>query len=109
MELPIQITFHGMQNSAALEAAIRERAEKLGQFHAGITRCRAVVTEVARHKQQGKEFTVRLEIHVAGGDIAINRDHHEDAHVAVRDAFDAAKRKLEDHARRQRGDVKRKE
>jgi ribosome-associated translation inhibitor RaiA len=109
MQLPIQITFHGMSPSAALEQAIREHAGKLDHFHPGVISCRAVVEEVARHKQQGKEFSVRLDIKVSRGEIAVNRDRSEDAFVAVRDAFDAARRKLEDHARRQRGDVKRRE
>jgi ribosome-associated translation inhibitor RaiA len=106
MEHPIQITFHGMDSSAALDAAIRERAAKLDNFHHHVMSCRAVVEEVARHKKQGKEFTVRLDIKVAGGEVAISRDHSEDPFIAVRDAFDAARRKLEDLARRQRGDVK---
>jgi len=105
MELPIQITFRGMAHSAALEAAIREKASKLGQFHPRITSCRAVIETAARRKQQGKEFVVRLDIKVAGGGFAINREHSEDPFVALRDAFDAARRKL-DHARRERGDVK---
>jgi ribosome-associated translation inhibitor RaiA len=109
MQLPIQVTFHGMSPSAALEQAIREHAEKLDHFHPSVISCRAVVEEVARHKQQGKEFTVRLDIKVSRGEIAVNRDRSEDAFVAVRDAFDAARRKLEDHARRQRGDVKQRE
>ena len=106
MQLPIQITFRGMAHSAALEAAARERTAKLAQFHGHIMSCRVVIETAARHKQQGKEFVVRLDIKVAGAEIAINREHSEDAFVAVRDAFDAARRKLEDHARRQRGDVK---
>ena len=106
MQHPVQITFHGMGNSATLEALIRERADKLERFHPGIISCRAVVEESARHKQQGKEFVVRLDIRVPGAEIAVNRDHSEDAFVAVRDAFDAARRKLEDHARRRRGAVK---
>jgi ribosomal subunit interface protein len=106
MELPIQITFRGMAGSEALEAAVRERAAKLAQFHRHVMSCRVVIETAARHKQQGKEFVVRLDIKVAGAEIAINREHSEDAFVAVRDAFDAARRKLEDHARRQRGDVK---
>jgi ribosome-associated translation inhibitor RaiA len=106
MELPIQITFRGMAASAALEAAIREKASKLGQFHPHVMSCRVVIETAARHKHQGKEFVARLDIKVAGGEIAINREHSEDPFVAVRDAFDAARRKLEDHARRQRGDVK---
>ena len=106
MELPIQITFRSMPQSEALEAAIRERASKLGQFHPHVMSCRVVIETAARHKQQGKEFVARLDIKVKGAEIAINREHSEDAFVAVRDAFDAARRKLEDHARRQRGDVK---
>ncbi len=106
MELPIQITFRGMDPSAALETAIRERAEKLDRFHPHVMSCRAVVEEAARHKNQGKLFVVRLDIKVAGAEIAVNREHSEDAFVAMRDAFDAARRQLEDQARRQRGDVK---
>ena len=109
MQIPVQVTFHGMPQSAALDTAIRQHAGKLDRFHPHVMSLRAVVEEVARRKQQGKEFNVRLDIKVSGGEIAINRDHDEDAFVAVRDAFDAARRKLEDHARRQRGDVKRKE
>jgi len=106
MELPIQITFRGMAASAALEASIREKASKLGQFHQHVMSCRVVIETAARHKQQGKEFVARLDIKVAGAEIAINHEHSEDPFVAVRDAFDAARRKLEDQARRQRGDVK---
>ena len=106
MELPIQITFRGMASSAALEAAIREKADKFEQFHPHIMSCRVVIETAARHKQQGKEFVVRLDIKVAGAEIVINREHSEDPFIAVRDAFDAARRKLEDHTRRQRGDVK---
>ena len=106
MQIPIQVTFHGMAQSAALDTAIRQHAGKLDRFHPHMMSLHAVVEEVARHKQQGKEFKVRLDIKVAGGEIAVNRDHDEDPFVAVRDAFDAARRKLEDHTRRQRGDMK---
>lgn len=108
MQLPIQVTFHGMAQSGALDAAIREHAGKLERFHPHLIGLRAVVEHVARHRQQGKEFSVRLGIAVKNGEIAINRDHDQDPIIAVRDAFDAARRKLEDHARRRRGDVKRK-
>ena len=109
MEIPIQITFHGMASSAALETAIRERAAKLDRFHPHVMSCRAVVEEDARHKSQGKLFVVRLNIKAAGGEVAVNHEHSEDAFVAMRDAFDAARRQLEDLARRQRGAVKSRE
>ena len=36
----------------------------------------------------------------------MTREENEDIYVAIRDAFDTASRRLEEHARRERGDVK---
>lgn len=106
MQIPLQISYRGMQSSAAIDAAVREKAAKLEQFHARIMSCRVVIEQPGRHQQQGKQFVVHIDLKVPGGEIAVNRDHHEDVYVALRDAFDAARRKLEDFAREQRGDVK---
>jgi len=106
MQLPVQVTYRGMKSSAALEDAVREKAAKLEQFHPRIVSCRVVIEQPARHKHQGKPFVVHVDLKVPGGEIAVNRDHAEDVYVALRDAFDAARRKLEDFAREQRGDVK---
>ena len=106
MQLPVQITYRGMPSTAAIEDAVRDRVAKLEQFHARIMSCRVVIEQPGRHKQQGKQFIVHVDVKVPGGEIAVNRDHSEDVYVALRDAFDAARRKLEDFAREQRGDVK---
>lgn len=106
MDLPLQITWRGIARSDALDAAIRDKAAKLQQFHEGIMRCKVVVEIPGRHKHQGKHFVVRVELKLPGGDIAVNREHDEDVHVAMRDAFEAARRKLQDFAREQRGAVK---
>ena len=105
MFLPLQITLRNLAHSDALDALIRDRADKLQSFHPRISRCRVTV-ELAGHQSQGKQFIVHVSVKVPGAEIAVDRQHSEDAHVAVRDAFDAARRKLEDHTRRQRGDVK---
>jgi hypothetical protein len=60
----------------------------------------------ARHKRQGKEFTARIDLKVPGSEIAVTHAHDEDPQIALRDAFDAACRQLEDYTRIQRGDVK---
>ena len=106
MKLPIQITLRGIAHSDAVEAAIRERAAKLERFHPHVMSCRVVVEFLSKHKHQGKQFVVRLDIKVPRGEIAVTREQSEDAFVALRDAFDAARRGLEEHVRRQRGDVK---
>jgi ribosomal subunit interface protein len=99
MDLPLQITWRGIAHSEALDAAIRDKAAKLQQFYERIIRCKVVVELAGRRKQQGKHFVVRVELKLPGGDMAVNRDHDEDIHVALRDAFDAARRKLQDFNR----------
>jgi ribosomal subunit interface protein len=106
MQLPLQITIRDVEHSDALEAHIREKAGKLDEFFSHIMSCRVVVEMPHKHHQQGKNFTVRIDIGVPGSEIVVNRDHAEDVYVALRDAFDAAKRQLEDYARKIRGDVK---
>lgn len=107
MQVPVQIVFHEVQHSEALENDIREKARKLEAFHPHLMRCHVSVEQPHRHKHQGKLFNVRVALHVPGGEIVVNRDEHEDVYVALRDAFDAARRQLEEHARKARGEVKR--
>ena len=111
MQLPVQISYRGMEPSAAIEAKIRERTEKLDRFYDRIMGCRVVVESPHRRHHQGKLFHVRVDLTVPGGELAVTREPaqhhaHEDVFVAIRDAFDAAQRQLEDFARRQRGDLK---
>jgi len=106
MQIPLQIHYRGVPHSEALDAKLHERAARLERFHPGIVRCRVVVEQKHRHKHQGREFTVTVDVHVPGREIHVGRDHHEDVYVALRDAFDAAERQLEDFVREQRGDVK---
>jgi cold shock CspA family protein/ribosome-associated translation inhibitor RaiA len=111
MQLPLQITFRGMSPSPAVEAAIRERAGKLEQFFERIMSCRVVVEAPHRHKHKGKLYSVRIDLKVPRGEIAVTHSGpkdqaHQDVYVAIRDAFDSARRLLEDHAREFRGDMK---
>ena len=103
MKLPLQITFRNMDASEAMEAAVREKAEKLDQFFSEIMSCRVVVEARHKHHHQGNIYDVHIDIKVPGKEIAVSReaglDHaHEDAYVAIRDAFNAAKRRLQDYS-----------
>lgn len=99
MKIPLQITLRNVAKSAAVESAIRKRAGKLDRFHPRIVSCRVVVGIPSRHKHQGKEFVVHLDIKVPGSEIVVTHDHHEDLYAALHEAFDAAQRRLEAHAR----------
>ncbi len=106
MQIPLQITFRNLPGSESLEARIREKVARLELLYPRITSCRVTVEELDRHRRQGKEFRVRVDLSVPEHEIVVDRDHDEDVYVAVRDAFDAAGRKLQDVVRVQRGDVK---
>jgi ribosomal subunit interface protein len=99
MKTPLQITFRDIPHSDALDAHIRDKAQKLEQIFADIISCRVVVEQPAKHHQQGKPFNVHIDIGVPGSEIVVDKQQNEDAYVALRDAFDAAKRQLEDYAR----------
>lgn len=107
MQLPLQISLHGIEHSDALYNAIRDKAEKLDRYYDRIMSCRVVLELGGRHKRHGKQFTVRVDLKVPGGEIVVTKEHDEEVQIALRDAFDAARRQLEDYARGQRGDVKR--
>jgi len=111
MQHELRIAFRNMDVSEALEQRIRTRVAELDQLCDRITACDVVVEVHHRHKSQGRTFHVRVDLALPGRTIVVRREPetnhaHEDAHVAVRDAFDSARRQLEDYVRVVRGDVK---
>ena len=111
MQVPLQIDFQNMDRSDTVEARVRERVDKLEKFFPRIIGCRVTVVAPHRHHRKGKLYEVRIDVDVPGRHILVShagpKNHaHEDVYVAMRDAFDAARRQLEDHARKVRGKVK---
>jgi cold shock CspA family protein/ribosome-associated translation inhibitor RaiA len=128
--LPVQISFHGLAHSEPIEADIRERIAWLEEYYPAIVGCRVAVEVPHRHRHDGRHFHVRVELTVPGSPpIVVShepsqhgplKDAEEPAHrkgsevvaidryarAAVHDAFDRARRRLQDVAREQRGVVK---
>ncbi len=102
---PIQITFRGMSTSEALAEHIQGEYEKLVQLHHRISSAHAVVEQAHRSQQKGRHFQCHLTLHVPGKSLAVTRDpvereSREDAWVAVDEAFQAARRMVQEHADR---------
>jgi len=106
MQVPLQIVYHDMDRSDALDARIHEKVGKLERLYPNITSCRVTIDSNDRHRTHGKQYCVRLDVRVPHHEVAVTRDHDEDVYVALRDAFNAAGRKLEDIVRVQRREVK---
>lgn len=122
---PVQISFRKMRAAPALEQEIRSRVAWLDSFHPAVVGCRVVLEVPHRHRRHGRRLHVRIELSLPGGDVVVDHQpalaavarsathksheldgRHKDASVAIHDAFVVARRRLEDAARRQRGDVK---
>jgi len=124
------ITFRTIPRSEMLETEILARIAKLETFYKPITGCRVLVELAERHHETGNRVHVRLDLTVPGEEIVVTHEaslhatardaeqpretkrdevdaERKHAVVAIHRAFDTAERRLQDFARRQRGDVKR--
>jgi cold shock CspA family protein len=126
---PIQITYRTVEPNETIEALIREEAAKLDEFYPRITSCRVLVEVPHRHHARGNLYHVRVDLVLPGGEIVVKRQAslrprlegarrlrvtkdeeaqlpHRDLRLAIANAFHAARRRLEDYARRRRSAVK---
>jgi ribosome-associated translation inhibitor RaiA len=104
----VQITFRNLDASPAAEELVRKRAAELEQFTGRLAACRVVIAAAHRHQGRAKTYQVSIDLTVPGGPVVVNgelgNDHaHDDLVIAIRDAFDAARRRLQDHFRRMDG------
>jgi ribosomal subunit interface protein len=104
--LPIQVTIRDIPTTDALDINIRKHAEKLSQFYDRISSCRIVVELSKNHPHQGKIFNVRIDITVPGKELVATHKYDADVYVAIRDAFNAIGRQLENYARKRHGQIK---
>lgn len=106
MQVPLEISTRWINLSPPLEAELRKRADKLERRFDRITSCRiAVERPTGNHHQEGGPFRVRLDITVPGTELVADKEE-EELYAAVREAFAAAERQVEEWSRRRRGEVK---
>jgi ribosomal subunit interface protein len=103
---PVQIVIRDMEKSTALKDHILQKAEKLTQYYRHIHSIRVVVELPQKHKRNGKLFRVRIDLVVPGKELIVNHRLDQDVYIAIRDAFKALLRQLEDYASIRRGAVK---
>jgi hypothetical protein len=111
MSADIQITFLGMPRSTSVESQVQRWVARLEKVFGRVQRCATFIELPHHHGRKGQTFRVRVELVVPGDNIIVSHDAgidhtHENVYVALADAFRAARRQLQDHARIVRGDVK---
>ena len=115
MDIPLELSFHNMESSDSLKAAVREHVNKLEQFHDHIIGCRVVIEMPHRsQKASGNPPDVHVVVRVPGKEIVVSRElahggHKKaatDAYAVLDNAFAVAQKQLKDYRRISHGDVK---
>jgi cold shock CspA family protein/ribosome-associated translation inhibitor RaiA len=114
MDVPLEIAFHNLESSAAVETRVRERVAKLEKLFPRLVACRVVVEAPHRQHQKGNIYRVRVEMSVPGEDLVVSKEPNRaqerfadpDIYTVLKDAFDTAERMLKDYKGKQSGDVK---
>jgi ribosomal subunit interface protein len=102
MRSPLEITFHGVERSEAVEARVREKFKRIEAHFDGITHARIVVEAPQRRTTLPKFFHVRIDIGIPGHKPIMvkhepDAEHaHTDVMLALRDAFSAAQRQVDE-------------
>lgn len=110
MNMPLDVTFHGIPTSPALRDAIAERVSRLERFAPDAISCRVTVEYESRRRHQGRIYRVHARLVLPSGEYNVGRSSpivsaHEDPYIAVRDTFDALRRRLDSHDRRRPSNV----
>lgn len=103
MERPLQITTHHVTLPPKTESLIEDQAARLETFYDRLIGCIVKVEGPGEHHRNGGPYRVSIDLRVPGGEpLVVSRKQEEELDAAVRSAFEAARRQLEEFASRQR-------
>lgn len=112
MQVPVQIDFQGIDASEAVRQHIHDRVAELETRFGRITTAHVAIKGPGGHHQKGGNYLVRIHLALPEGRrVDVDRTPHADERhseilFAVDDAFNRARRQLQDKVRRMQGAVK---
>jgi len=118
MDIPLELSFHNMESSDTLKAAVQKHVSKLDGLDAHLVGCRVVIEMPHKHHRTGQNLPdVHIVLRVPGKELVVsremahagNRKMPTDAYTVLDNAFAAAQSQLKEHRRIIQGDVKYKE
>lgn len=107
MQSPMTLTFRHLDHSSAVESRARELGRRLQRCGERITQCHMTI-EGSRSGCSDASYAVQVDLAVPGAQIhadsiQIDGSDHKDVYSALRDAFNNAKRQLQElHSERLR-------
>jgi ribosome-associated translation inhibitor RaiA len=102
MQTPLQIRPGAIPLTAEIRAYIDEHAKRLDHLAGGMISGRVVFDAPLAHHRHGGPYEVSVDITIPGAHMVVNRQAGPTLQVALRDAFAAIERQVEESFRRQR-------
>jgi ribosome-associated translation inhibitor RaiA len=111
MRVTPEISFRNFEATNGIRDLIHEEVLKLETFYDRIIGCSVMMEVPHRRHEEGNLYHVRVRTTIPGRQLVVSRDPsrhqaHEDPYVAVRDAFAAMRRRLDEYAGKRRGKVR---
>ena len=112
MQLPLKITYRGLEKSEKIDDLVLEYAARLEKFCDHINRCDIAIEQPNHAHQKGNQFRVRIDVTVSRGHELVADEKQKDngAHEAltkvIHDAFKTMERQLRDVVEKQRREIK---
>src|SRR3546814_19924832 len=111
MDVPLEISFHNIDSSDSVEAAVRGHVAKLDKRYGRLVSCRVAIKAPHRQHRQGNIPVVRIDLSVPGEELVVSRPphhpreryHEPDVYTVLNDAFGAAERQLKGSEERRVG------
>ena len=108
MQLPVGISYRGVEKSDELDELIRGKAAHLDRFCDHISRCDVVVEHPNHAQHSGNPFRVRIDVTVPPGHELVadekpaTHELHEPVSKGINDAFKAVERRLKPRVQKTR-------
>jgi ribosome-associated translation inhibitor RaiA len=112
MQLPVKITYRGLEKSDEIDKLILEHAERLEKFCDHINRCDVAIEQPNHAHQKGNPYRVRIDVTVAPRHELVAEEQqadngsHQPLNKTIHDAFKTMERELRRVVDKQRHEVK---
>ncbi len=112
MQLPVNITYRGLEKSDSIYNLVLEHASRLEKFCDHINRCDVAIEQPNHAHHKGNPYRVRIDVTVAGGHELVTDEKqmdngaHDPLTKVIHDAFKTMERQLRHVVEKQRREVK---
>src|SRR6266853_5969403 len=108
MQLPVKISYRGLEKSAQIDNLVLDKATRLDKFCDHINRCDVAIEQPNHAHHKGNQYRVRIDVTVPPGHelVADEKQMDNGAHAAltkvIHDAFKTMERQLRHLVEKQR-------